>query len=107
MSSNILNSVHAVLVPVDKGDPILGIEILEGPYQHITFSFKKFVVMRERMENGMVPTKFETEIHSAPEGFVPDEDFDLYCSEVLLAWLSFISTANFSDLIKAETRGVH
>jgi len=104
---NILHSVRAVLVPVDQGDPILGIEILEGPYQGVTFSFKKFVVMRERTEDGMVPTRFETEVHTAPDGFVVDEAFDLYCSEVLLAWLGYISTANYGELIKSETRGVH
>jgi hypothetical protein len=104
---NILNSIRPRLVPVDRGDPILGLEVLDGPYKGITFSFSKFIVQKERMKDGMVPTKFETQIHEAPTGFVPDESFDLFCSEVLLAWLSYISMSNLDSLIKEETKGVH
>jgi hypothetical protein len=104
---NILNSIRPRLVPVDHGDPILGLEVLDGPYKGVTFSFSKFVVQNHRMENGMVPTKFETEVHEAPKGFVSDESFDHFCSEVLLSWLSFISLNNFDSLIKEETKGVH
>lgn len=104
---NILNSICPRLVKVDQGDPILGLEILDGPYKGVTFSFSKFIVQKDRMENGMVPTKFETTVHHAPPSFVADESFDLFCSEVLLAWLSFISVSNFDTLIKEETKGIH
>jgi hypothetical protein len=38
---------------------------------------------------------------------VQDEGFDSFCSEVLLAWLHFISVTSFDALIKTETSGVH
>lgn len=104
---NVLNSIMPRLVTMSGGDSVLGLEIIDGPYKGVTFSFKKFTVMRERMINGMVPTQFETKIHEAPKDFVQDEGFDSFCSEVLLSWLHFISVTSFDALIKTETRGVH
>ena len=104
---NILNDIMPRLIPVEKGDSILGIEILRGPYKGVTFSFKKFTVMKERLANGMVPTQFETMIHERPPDFNPDAAFDSYCSEILLSWLHFISTTNFASLLKSDTKGIH
>lgn len=104
---NILNDICPRLVKVDNGDPILGLEILDGPYKGVVFSFTKFSVLREREENGMVPTRFETTVHTAPDGFRADETFDLYCSEVLLAWLGYISMTNLQELARMETKGIH
>ena len=98
---NILNDIMPRLIPVERGDSILGLEIIRGPYKGVTFSFKKFTVMKERMENGMVPTQFET------SDFDPDAAFDSYCSEILLSWLHFISTTNFDSLLKSDTKGIH
>jgi len=104
---NILNDIMPRLIPVEKGDSILGIEILRGPYKGVTFSFKKFTVMKERLANGMVPTQFETVIHESPTDFNSDAAFDSYCSEILLSWLHFISTTNFDALLTTETKGIH
>jgi hypothetical protein len=104
---NILNDIMPRLIPIVRGDPILGLEIICGPYKGVTFSFKKFTVMKERMENGMVPTQFETMVHEGPPDFDPDAAFDSYCSEILLSWLHFISTTNFDSLLKSDTKGIH
>ena len=84
IDTNILNGVMPKLVKTSRGQ-ILGLEILDGPYRGVTFSFKKFQVLNDMGPDGMVPTKFETDIHESPDGFRPTEDFDLYCGEVLLA----------------------
>ena len=105
--SNILNDIIPRLIPVERGDSILGMEIMRGPYKGVTFSFKKFTVMKERLANGMVPTQFETMIHERPPDFNPDAAFDSYCSEILLSWLHFISTTNFDALLTTETKGIH
>ena len=105
--NNILNDIMPRLIPVEQGDSILGMEILRGPYKGVTFSFKKFTVMKERLANGMVPTQFETAIHERPQDFDPDAAFDSYCSEILLSWLHFISTTNFDALLTTETKGIH
>ena len=104
---NILNDVMPRLISVEQGDSLLGMEILRGPYKGVTFTFKKFTVMKERLANGMVPTQFETVIHESPSGFEPDAAFDSYCSEILLSWLHFISTTNFEALLTTETKGIH
>ena len=105
--NNILNDIMPRLISVEKGDSILGMEIIRGPYKGVTFSFKKFTVMKERLANGMVPTQFETMIHEGPSDFDPDAAFDSYCSEILLSWLHFISTTNFDSLLKSDTKGIH
>jgi len=104
---NILNNIIPRLIPLARGESILGLEIINGPYKGVTFSFKKFTVSKERLVNGMVPTQFETHVHESPPGFEADEAFDEYCSEVLLGWLHFISITNFDMLLKTETKGVH
>lgn len=103
MSASILNTIIPRLITIDEGDPILGLEIIDGPYTGVIYSYKKFIVQKERLENGMVPTKFETQVHSAPKGFRADESFDEFCSEILVAWLHYISVSNFTDLIAAPT----
>jgi hypothetical protein len=105
---SILNTVVARLVRSAKdAEPVLGLEVIDGPYKGVVFSFAKFIVQNNRLENGMVPAKFEVAIWKAPEGFQQDEGFDEYSRDVLLAWLGYISTHNFSALLAAETTGVH
>jgi hypothetical protein len=108
---NVLKTVIARLWrPVGHlGEAMLAMEVLEGPYQGVIFSFGAFEVQNHRFPNGMVPAKFSTVVHQSPTGFVADEAFDLFCSEILLAWLSFIATRtnDISSLIRAETQGVH
>ena len=87
--------------------PILGLEVLDGPYKGVVFGFTKFEVLASKMENGMVPTKFETAIYSSPEGFTADEAWDSFTAEMLIAWLSYIATTDVNALLHAETTGVH
>lgn len=109
---NVLNNIVPRLVPVKKGEPILGLEILSGPYAGVVFSFKSFHVKKyDNNENipddGMIPTTFETEVHQAPADFKVTEDFDYYCAEILVAWLHHISITNYSRLIASEPEGIH
>lgn len=103
----ILNAVLPKLVPSKKGESILALEIMDGPYRGVTFSFKTFKVMNEVGADGMVPTKFETEIHEAPIGFTVTEDFDAFCGEILVAWLHYISVSSFDTILNADTKGIH
>ena len=105
--TNILEMVMPRLIPKKKGEAILGLEIMHGPYRGVTFSFKAFRVSKKVGPDGMVPTKFETEVHESPKGFHATEDFDYFCGEVLMAWLSYISLSNFEALLSSETKGVH
>lgn len=107
IDTNILTTIVPRLIPVKRGDPILGLEIIKGPYAGVTFSFKRFVVSNGLTADGMVPTKFETEIHEAPPGFSVTEDFDMFCGEILLAWLHHISLSNFDALLNSDTKGIH
>lgn len=104
---NILNSIIPRLVPVKKGEPILGLEIINGPYTGVVFSFKGFHVKNEVGPDGMIPTTFETTVHESPADFRVSEDFDHFCAEVLVAWLHHISISNYSRLIAAEPEGIH
>lgn len=106
---SILDTVMARLIKKSPfADPILGLEIIQGEWKGIVFSFKKFEMMPMQMENGMVPTRYETEIHIRPDHlkhWEPDDAFDRYTTEVLMAWLSYIHQNDLSPLIKASTTG--
>jgi hypothetical protein len=104
---NILNCILPRLIAVTKGDAILALQVIQGPYVGVTFSFKKFVISTEKTTDGMAPARFETAVHESPAGFEKNEAFDNFCSEVLLSWLHFISVTNFDTLLKSETKGVH
>ena len=107
MSFAILNEIMPRLWPTEKdGENILALEVLTGPYKGVVFSFSRFSVLNTVGPDGMVPTKFETVVHAAPVHFRPNEAFDHYSSEVLLAWLQYISVNNFNTLLEAETNGV-
>jgi hypothetical protein len=76
----------------------------------VVFGFTKFEVLANKQtSDGMVPTKFETTIYNAPEGFQKDESFDSFTSEVLVAWLSYIALTDIQGLMKAppQGKGVH
>lgn len=96
-----------LIQPTTTSIAVLGLEVLDGPYKGVVFGFTKFDVMPERLANGMVPTRFETTLYHSPEGFVKDESFDAFTSEVLVAWLSYIALTDINGLIKAPTTGVH
>lgn len=71
-----------------NAEPTLALEIHQGKYKGVIFAFTKFEVQHTVLENGMAPTKYETEVFQAPEGFVKDAAFDYFTTELLLAWLS-------------------
>lgn len=106
---SILNTVLATLVKTSPNtEPLLGLSVIDGPYTGVVFVFTKFTVQNERLENGMVPAKFDIQVFKAPEGFVQDEAFEEYVREVLLAWLGYISTHSFSALLQTDAvKGVH
>lgn len=91
---SILNSVCPRAVERPDGTPTLGIEILDGPYRGVVFSYKSFNVQSEKEANGMVPMKFDTEVLKAPRGFRADESFDQFCGEVIVAMLEYLSRAH-------------
>lgn len=86
-------------------DPFLALEVIYGPYKGAVFAFTKFDLLPHKLENGMVATKFETSIFIRPEGFREDEAWDDFCSELVLAWLSYISSHDLRPLIVAPTDG--
>ena len=69
----------------------LALEVRDGPYKGVTYGYTAFNIDDGPAgTDGLVPCKFETRIYQAPEGFTPDESFDMFTGEVLLAWLSYI-----------------
>lgn len=90
-------------------EPIIALEITQGPFKGIVFSFKTFEVMPVVLENGMAPTRYETQIHLLPDHFgrdwQPNEAFDRFTSEVLFAWLMYVHTNNLAPLLKSRPAG--
>lgn len=88
--------------------PELALEILDGPYKGIVFSFTKFTMMPAKLDNGMVPTVYETEVHVIPtalkDTFVKDEAFDNFTTEILMSWMSYLHTNDLSPLVKMRSR---
>lgn len=107
---SILNCVMARLVQTETFQhPILGLEVLQGPYKGVTFWFSSFNVDMEHLDDsGLAPVKFQTEVYEAPEGFVADEAWDRFCGDIFYAWLSFIQQNDLPPLIKARPApGIH
>ena len=102
---SILKTVMGKLIPISNGEGILGLEVLDGPYKGVTFSFTKFDILPYRSRNGMVPTKFETKVYEHPEGFVPDEAWDRYTAELFIAWLLYIQKVDVRGLVDLPTVG--
>lgn len=92
-------------------EPILALEILDGPYKGIVYSYSSFTFLPGMTQDGMVPTKYETEVHVIPDSlkdtFVKDEAFDVFTSEVLISWIGYIHTNDLTPLLKVRTRGIH
>ncbi len=106
---SILNSIQARLWKSSPfAEPVLALEVVYGAYKGVVFAFSSFEVLPMKMENGMVPTRFETKVFIEPAGFVKDETFDLFCSEVLLSWMNYIATNDIQPLVKqASSPGIH
>lgn len=103
----ILNMVMARLIKkTPYAEPTLALEVLDGPYKGVVFAFTKFDYMMDNADrNGFVPVRFETEVFQSPAGFVKDELFDSFSSEVVLAWLHYIHTNNLAPLVRSATDG--
>lgn len=90
-------------------EPIVALEILSGPYKGVVYSYKKFAI-RQKTEHGY-ETIFETEIHRLPPDFpkdwTPDEAFDTYASEIVVAWLGYVHTNDLAPLVKVSAKGIH
>lgn len=105
---DILNMVQARLWKTAPfAEPILALEVRQGEYQGVVFSFSKFHVLPIQMQGGFVPTKYETTIHvippQLPKDWEPTEDFDSFTSEVLFKWLHYINMNDLAPLIRAKT----
>lgn len=106
---SILNVVLARLIKTDTfAQPLLALEILDGPYKGVTFWFASFHADLEKQADGMTPVSFVTKIYEAPPGFVPDAAFDGFCGEIFFAWLTYINQNDMAPLLKAKpVEGVH
>lgn len=109
---DILNMVQACLWKTAPfAEPILALEVRQGEYQGVVFSFSKFHVLPVQMQGGFVPTKYETAIHvippQLPKDWVPDEQFDSFTSEILFKWLHYINMNDLAPLLAAKTGTVH
>lgn len=83
--------------PLEK--PILALEVTDGPYQGVIFSYRDFTVLDHDLGNGYVPAKFETRVWKSPPDFRADEAFDEFCRELFLTWLSYINDKELRTLI--------
>ena len=70
-------------------ESVLALEILDGPYKGVVYSYSKFTVLDTPGPDGMASTRFETTIHTAPPGFAVDESFDAFCADVLVEWIAY------------------
>jgi len=92
-------------------DPILGLEIVAGPYKGVVFQYANFTMMPSRLDNGMVPTKYDVALLHVPEHLkaqnftADDEGFDVFTKEILFAWLSYVHTNDLTPLIKVRPQG--
>lgn len=107
----VLNTIIPRLwIPAPLSEMILALEVIEGPYRGVIFSFISFKVHPLKLEGGWQPAKFEVKIWKSPKGFEQDEAFDNYASDILLAWLSFMTThQNEMAVVKdvPPVKGIH
>jgi hypothetical protein len=89
-------------------DSLLALEIIDGPYKGVVFGFSAFTLLPQKLEDNLVPARFETTVFSHPKGFEKDEAFDFFCRELLLAWLHFIAVNDIGGMIRTEPiTGIH
>lgn len=110
ISTDILQSVHARLWREEPfKEPVLALEVIYGPYKGVVFKFETFTMMPEKkLENGMVPVKFETKVLRNAPDFFADEAWDAYCAEIFVSWLHYVHTNDLpSTLRNATVPGIH
>lgn len=92
--------------PAPLADFQLALEVIHGPFKGVIFTFNEIKVMPNvRLSNGMVPAHFDATIRVAPEGFQPNEEWDTYSREVLLAFLFSITQQNLNPIVQAKPVG--
>lgn len=77
----------------------LALEVIDGPYKGVVFTWGQFEASTKKTEDGMTPIHFTTRIFVSPEGFKQDAAWDAWCSEVMLAWMAHTATTNYQQLI--------
>ena len=70
----------------------MALEITDGPYKGVVYGYTGFHAVGEA-EMGLIPVRYDTHIYTAPQGFVQDESFDEFTSDVLVAWLDLVAEA--------------
>ena len=87
----VLNAVLPRIVqPSSTDDAKMALEIVAGPYKGVVYGYTSFQAVGE-VKDSMQPVKYETCIYSAPDEFKHDEAFDVFTTEVLIAWLELVS----------------
>lgn len=88
-------------------EPILGVEVLDGPYKGVVFAYTRFYQPQGvDVPDGMAPVKFDTTVYY-PDNFVPDSNWDDYTAAVLLTWLVKIKSEEVVALMKMPVKGIH
>lgn len=91
-------------------EDVLALEIINGPYRGVIYSYTTFDVLDDRTDDGMVRVRFSTRIHE-PTNFVADVVFDEFCSDILVAWIELLSheqsREQFETLLTKKGHGVH
>lgn len=105
---NVLRIVQPILwKPGPLTELMLALEVMEGPYTGVVFSFTTFQIDPDNAKEGMLPVKYEIRVFSAPSGFVHDEAFDQFTSELLMAWLTHLATTDYKKFATLPASGVH
>lgn len=91
----------------------LALEVIDGPYQGVIYSYTSFDVLDEpsvASDAQMSRVRFQTIVHS-PSNFVADSAFDEFCSDILVSWVEMLSQQDMRDqfqtLLTGKTNGVH
>lgn len=91
-------------------EDVLALEIINGPYRGVIYSYSTFEVLDDPTDDGMARVRFSTRIHE-PLDFVADVTFDEFCSDMLVAWIEMLSheqtRKQFETLLMKKGHGVH
>ena len=94
--------------PAPLADMLLALEVIDGPYKGVIFTFDTIEILPHRFDNGMVPAKFSATVRRTIPGFTEDEAWDTFAREIMLAWLSYIAINDFNEMIKIPPApGIH
>lgn len=107
----LLLSLETPGVVLESSMGALALEVIDGPYVGVVYSYQKYTVLDDKQDATLSRVRFETMIHKHPDAFVPDEQFDNFCADILVTWLEALSKEDnmehFETLLHGQTRGVH